>query len=110
MARGGRISPGLRSRRSFAAQAKLRWRNARLRGLSCCWTEAAQLTCNSFPLCGSVCRGMSTKCLVIVGRVVGGASAAARARRLSEEAEIIVFERGPHVSFANCDLPYYLTP
>ena len=46
--------------------------------------------------------------LVIVGGVAGGASAAARARRLSEEAEIIVFERGPDVSFANCGLPYYV--
>jgi NADPH-dependent 2,4-dienoyl-CoA reductase/sulfur reductase-like enzyme len=46
--------------------------------------------------------------LLIVGGVAGGASAAARARRLSEDAEIIVFERGPHVSFANCGLPYYV--
>jgi NADPH-dependent 2,4-dienoyl-CoA reductase/sulfur reductase-like enzyme/rhodanese-related sulfurtransferase len=46
--------------------------------------------------------------LVIVGGVAGGASAAARARRLSEDAEIILFERGPDVSFANCGLPYYL--
>ncbi len=46
--------------------------------------------------------------LIIVGGVAGGASAAARARRLSEEAEIILFERGPDVSFANCGLPYYL--
>jgi NADPH-dependent 2,4-dienoyl-CoA reductase/sulfur reductase-like enzyme/rhodanese-related sulfurtransferase len=46
--------------------------------------------------------------LLIVGGVAGGASAAARARRLSEEADIIVFERGPDVSFANCGLPYYL--
>lgn len=46
--------------------------------------------------------------LIIVGGVAGGASAAARARRLSEEAEIIVFERGPDVSFANCGLPYYV--
>jgi NADPH-dependent 2,4-dienoyl-CoA reductase/sulfur reductase-like enzyme/rhodanese-related sulfurtransferase len=45
--------------------------------------------------------------LTVVGGVAGGASAAARARRLSEEAEITVFERGPHVSFANCGLPYY---
>jgi NADPH-dependent 2,4-dienoyl-CoA reductase/sulfur reductase-like enzyme len=45
--------------------------------------------------------------LVIVGGVAGGASAAARARRLSERAEIILFERGPDVSFANCGLPYY---
>jgi NADPH-dependent 2,4-dienoyl-CoA reductase/sulfur reductase-like enzyme/rhodanese-related sulfurtransferase len=51
---------------------------------------------------------MSSKRVVIVGGVAGGASAAARARRLSEEAEIIVFERGPHVSFANCGLPYYV--
>ncbi|MDX1965263.1 MAG: FAD-dependent oxidoreductase [Pirellulales bacterium] len=46
--------------------------------------------------------------LLIVGGVAGGASAAARARRLSEDAQIIVFERGPDVSFANCGLPYYL--
>ena len=46
--------------------------------------------------------------LVIIGGVAGGASAAARARRLSEEAEIILFERGPDVSFANCGLPYYI--
>jgi NADPH-dependent 2,4-dienoyl-CoA reductase/sulfur reductase-like enzyme/rhodanese-related sulfurtransferase len=46
--------------------------------------------------------------LVIVGGVAGGASAAARARRLSEQTEIVVFERGPDVSFANCGLPYYL--
>src|SRR5689334_18873230 len=47
--------------------------------------------------------------LVIVGGVAGGASAAARARRLSEEAEILLIERGPHVSFANCGLPYYVS-
>ena len=46
--------------------------------------------------------------LLIVGGVAGGASAAARSRRLSEEAEIILFERGPDVSFANCGLPYYV--
>ena len=46
--------------------------------------------------------------IVIVGGVAGGASAAARARRLSEEAEIIMVERGPDVSFANCGLPYYI--
>lgn len=46
--------------------------------------------------------------LLIVGGVAGGASAAARARRLSETAEIVVFERGPDVSFANCGLPYFV--
>jgi NADPH-dependent 2,4-dienoyl-CoA reductase/sulfur reductase-like enzyme/rhodanese-related sulfurtransferase len=46
--------------------------------------------------------------ILIVGGVAGGASCAARARRLSEEAEIIMFERGPYVSFANCGLPYYV--
>lgn len=46
--------------------------------------------------------------LVIVGGVAGGASAAARARRLSEDAEIVLLERGPDVSFANCGLPYHL--
>lgn len=46
--------------------------------------------------------------IVIVGGVAGGASAAARARRLAEDAEIILVERGPDVSFANCGLPYYV--
>jgi len=46
--------------------------------------------------------------IVIVGGVAGGASAAARARRLSEEASIVLFERGPYVSFANCGLPYHI--
>ncbi len=46
--------------------------------------------------------------IVIVGGVAAGASAATRARRLSEEAEIIMLERGPDVSFANCGLPYHL--
>ena len=46
--------------------------------------------------------------LLIVGGVAGGASAAARARRLSEDAQIVLFERGPEVSFANCGLPYYV--
>ncbi len=48
------------------------------------------------------------KRLLIVGGVAGGASCAARARRLSEDAEIIIFERGHYVSFANCGLPYYI--
>ena len=46
--------------------------------------------------------------LLIVGGVAGGATAAARARRLDEKAEIILFERGEHISFANCGLPYYI--
>ena len=46
--------------------------------------------------------------VVIVGGVAGGASAAARLRRLLEDASIVVFERGPYASFANCGLPYYL--
>ncbi len=48
------------------------------------------------------------KKVVIVGGVAGGAACAARLRRVSEEAEIIMLERGPHPSFANCGLPYYL--
>jgi NADPH-dependent 2,4-dienoyl-CoA reductase/sulfur reductase-like enzyme/rhodanese-related sulfurtransferase len=47
--------------------------------------------------------------LLIVGGVAGGATAAARARRLSESAEITVLERGPFVSYANCGLPYYVS-
>ena len=46
---------------------------------------------------------------VIVGGVAGGASTAARLRRLDESAEIIMFEKGPHVSFSNCCLPYRLS-
>lgn len=46
--------------------------------------------------------------ILIVGGVAGGASAAARLRRLNEEAEIILFERGAYISYANCGLPYYL--
>ncbi len=48
------------------------------------------------------------KKILIVGGVAGGASAATRARRLSETDEIIIFERGPYVSFANCGLPYHV--
>jgi len=48
------------------------------------------------------------KRILIVGGVAGGASAAARARRLCEEAEIVIFERGEYISFANCGLPYHI--
>jgi len=48
------------------------------------------------------------KRILIVGGVAGGASTAARARRLSEEAEIIMFERSGYISFANCGLPYHI--
>jgi len=51
---------------------------------------------------------MSAEKMVIIGGVAGGASCAARARRLSEEAQITVLERGPYVSFANCGLPYHI--
>ena len=46
--------------------------------------------------------------VVIVGGVAGGASAAARLRRLDESAEIVIFERSGHISYANCGLPYYI--
>ena len=46
---------------------------------------------------------------IIIGGVAGGASCAARLRRLSEDCEIIVFEKGNYVSFANCGLPYYIS-
>jgi NADPH-dependent 2,4-dienoyl-CoA reductase/sulfur reductase-like enzyme/rhodanese-related sulfurtransferase len=46
--------------------------------------------------------------LLIIGGVAGGATAAARARRLNENAEIVLFERGEYISFANCGLPYYI--
>ena len=50
---------------------------------------------------------MSRK-IIVVGGVAGGASVAARLRRLSEEDEIIMVERGEYISFANCGLPYYI--
>src|SRR5690554_6483999 len=46
--------------------------------------------------------------VLIVGGVAGGASAAARMRRLNEDAQIILFEKGEYISFANCGLPYYI--
>lgn len=53
---------------------------------------------------------MSTrKRILVVGGVAGGMSFAARARRLDETAEIIVFEAGDYVSYANCGLPYYVS-
>ncbi len=53
-------------------------------------------------------RDVAPRRIVIVGGVAGGMSCAARARRLDENAEIIVLERGAHVSYANCGLPYYV--
>jgi len=54
-------------------------------------------------------KGSVMKTIVVVGGVAGGASFAARMRRLDESAEIILLERGPHISFANCGLPYYVS-
>ncbi len=51
---------------------------------------------------------MMKKRILIIGGVAGGASAATRARRLDEHAEITMLEKGPYVSFANCGLPYYV--
>ncbi|MFP5206332.1 MAG: FAD-dependent oxidoreductase [Acidobacteriota bacterium] len=51
---------------------------------------------------------MAKKRIVVVGGVAGGATCAARLRRLDEQAEILVIDRGPYVSFANCGLPYYV--
>lgn len=47
--------------------------------------------------------------VLVVGGVAGGASTAARIRRLDEQTEVIMFEKGPHVSFSNCSLPFYLS-
>ena len=47
--------------------------------------------------------------IVVVGGVAGGASAAARVRRLDAKAQIVMLERGAHVSFSNCCLPYHLS-
>src|ERR1017187_5334193 len=45
---------------------------------------------------------------IIIGAVAGGASTAARLRRLDEHAEIVIFEKGEYISYANCGLPYYI--
>ncbi|TDO89265.1 NADPH-dependent 2,4-dienoyl-CoA reductase/sulfur reductase-like enzyme [Halanaerobium saccharolyticum] len=50
-----------------------------------------------------------SKKILVVGGVAGGAGTAARVRRLDEDAEVIMFERGSHVSFSNCSLPYHLS-
>ncbi len=49
------------------------------------------------------------KKIVVIGGVAGGASTAARVRRLDEQAEVVMFEKGPHVSFSNCSLPFHLS-
>ena len=46
--------------------------------------------------------------IVIIGGVAGGASVAARLRRMDEQAEILLIEKGPYISYANCGLPYYI--
>ncbi|MBR2929672.1 MAG: FAD-dependent oxidoreductase, partial [Clostridia bacterium] len=46
--------------------------------------------------------------IIIIGGVAGGATAAARIRRLDEKAEIVIFERSGFISYANCGLPYYI--
>ena len=49
-----------------------------------------------------------SKKILIIGGVAGGATAATRLRRLSEDDEIVIFEKGEYISFANCGLPYYV--
>jgi len=46
--------------------------------------------------------------VVIIGGVAGGANVATRLRRLSEDVQVVMFEKGPYVSFANCGLPYHI--
>ena len=49
-----------------------------------------------------------TQKVLIIGGVAGGATAATRLRRLNEDTEIILFEKGEYISFANCGLPYHV--
>ncbi len=51
----------------------------------------------------------TSKKVVIIGGVAGGAACAARLRHLDEKAKIVLLEKGPYISFANCVLPYYLS-
>lgn len=63
---------------------------------------------NLFQIEGKIRTVKSSRRIVIVGGVAGGASAAAKARRVDEASEIEVYERGPYISFANCGLPYFI--
>lgn len=63
------------------------------------WQVTAALLC--------ICK-LRTMKYIIVGGVAGGASTAARLRRMDEKANIILFEKGAHISYANCGLPYYI--
>jgi NADPH-dependent 2,4-dienoyl-CoA reductase/sulfur reductase-like enzyme/rhodanese-related sulfurtransferase len=67
------------------------------------------LRCPGFPHSFFLEVFMQVRKLVIVGGVAGGASAAAKARRCSEEVEIVIYEKGSDISYANCGLPYYLS-
>ena len=60
------------------------------------------------PLASNSLNAGTSRRVLIVGGVAGGASCAARLRRLDESVEILMFDRGPYVSFANCGLPYYV--
>lgn len=64
-----------------------------------------QQICGRMPAFGKDTESMK---VVVIGGVAAGASAACRARRMDDSAEIIMFEKGPYVSFANCGLPYYV--
>ena len=69
---------------------------------------ATHITSPQSPRIGARSESPVPRRILIVGGVAGGASCAARLRRLDEEAEIVVFDRGPYVSFANCGLPYFV--
>ena len=66
------------------------------------------MTSNSPASPGAAMGSNTRRRVLIVGGVAGGESCAARVRRLDESVEIVVFDRGPYVSFANCGLPYFI--
>ena len=68
----------------------------------------ARSDCRKLSISGTGTDMLATKRILIVGGVAGGASCAARLRRLDETAEIVVLDLWPYVSFANCGLPYYV--
>ena len=49
------------------------------------------------------------KCLVVIGGVAAGMSAAAKAKRVNREMEVVVYERSPYISYAACGMPYYIS-
>ena len=105
---GAFVHPASSALRRSSGRASSSPASPTLAGWGCSWPGCPGTGSRIPAACSPAHREDSIMKLLIVGGVAGGASAAARARRLSEDADIVLFERGPDVSFANCGLPYYI--